>query len=354
MHIVQTISRLGSALGFRKQRQVNILCCATPFQMFVAERILDRYPGEPFYLILHSSVFSVKDKYYFDRLKKRCKKAYLVQDQYRSIYALKRVWHMMRLVTLGYILFPRARRVFISSVENPPFHLLLGRHKQAEVITFDDGTQHITPTSFAERREKRTEIKNKLYNYLKRLLKFDTAEGYLNRSCLHYTIYKVPNVMPNAEYLPLWSPASLEARGAHVQDEWCTIMLGQPIYECEQDGEKRNKELTQEVVKSLGISRYLPHPRETYRLEDVEYIETGLIFEDYIIQELAKHPNRSYRVYSYCSSSILNFSSLLNLGGRLEFVSIKPRYVPEFLLEAYTLIEQAGITIIPFNAGDNL
>ncbi len=353
MHIVQTISRLGSALGFRKQRRVNILCCATPFQMFVAERILDRYPGEPFYLILHSSVFSAKDKYYFDRLKKRCKKAYLVQDQYCSSSVIKRGWCMARLVTLGYLFFPRARRVFISSVAVPPFHLLLGHQRLAEVVTFDDGLQHIAPISFAKKRLAVSE-NGKLYNSLRKLLKFDVAEDYLGRSRLHYTVYELPNVMPNVEYLPLWDPASLEARGVHVQDEWCTIMLGQPIYEYEAGGEKRNKELTQEVVRSLGISRYLPHPRETYRLEDVEYIETGLIFEDYIIQELAKHPNRSYRVYSYCSSSILNFSSLLNLGGRLEFVSIKPRYVPEFLLEAYTLIEQAGITIIPFNAEDNL
>ncbi|VEI44567.1 CMP-N-acetylneuraminate-beta-galactosamide-alpha-2, 3-sialyltransferase [Actinobacillus equuli] len=42
--------------------------------------------------------------------------------------------------------------------------------------------------------------------------------------------------------------------------------------------------MAERVIQQFGITAYLPHPRERYRLTEVEYINTDLIFEDYIYQ----------------------------------------------------------------------
>lgn len=65
------------------------------------------------------------------------------------------------------------------------------------------------------------------------------------------------------------------------------FLLGQPIFE--RDDEK-NIALAEKVIQQFGIDLYLPHPREKYELENVEYINTNLIFEDYIFQEFS-HKN---------------------------------------------------------------
>lgn len=118
------------------------------------------------------------------------------------------------------------------------------------------------------------------------------------------------------------------------------ILLGQALY-FGADVHK-NIELAHEIIARYGIDYYLPHPKESYKLTDVEYIETSLICEEYVIKYLQEHPNHELHIYTYCSSCAVNLQGIL----RLKIISLRPKMVPSFLCETYDLFDRVGIEII--------
>ena len=155
--------------------------------------------------------------------------------------------------------------------------------------------------------------------------------------------------MGPSEYLPLFT-TDTESEGKKFNEEEL-ILLGQPIYELETQSKIKNTTLTEQVIKDYHINKYFPHPRENYHISDVEYIDTPLIIEDYLIQELKEHPERKYIIYSYCSTAVLN---LQGVSKQIEFVLLKPQDAPELLQGVYTLFEKLGlqITQLPYGANN--
>ena len=155
--------------------------------------------------------------------------------------------------------------------------------------------------------------------------------------------------MGPSEYLPLFT-TDTESEGKKFNEEEL-ILLGQPIYELETQSKIKNTTLTEQVIKDYHINKYFPHHRENYHISDVEYIDTPLIIEDYLIQELKEHPERKYIIYSYCSTAVLN---LQGVSKQIEFVLLKPQDIPELLQGVYDLFEKLGlqITQLPYGANN--
>ncbi|HFU4330093.1 TPA: hypothetical protein ACGO9C_000652, partial [Streptococcus suis] len=51
---------------------MNLVICHTPFQMYLFEKILKKYPNEEYHLINYFFTDTPKRKYYFKRLSKFC------------------------------------------------------------------------------------------------------------------------------------------------------------------------------------------------------------------------------------------------------------------------------------------
>lgn len=311
---------------------MNIILCSTPLQVLIAERIRALYPDESFYGVMNSYVFSDKHAHYYERLGQFCDKTLLILDQEgRSQLEIYRET-LSRLI-LGYRL-PRMKRIFIASLDLSTFHLLLSRQGSAEVITFDDGLINLSPNAYKQ-------IAFKKLGSMQRLLRVwgvPSPVDLIARQHLHYSIYDLPNVLPNAQRIE-WLPKGENT--STPPSEVITLFLGQPIYEYEANGESRNIALSARMVQRYEVQQYYPHPREQYQIEGVEYVHSPLIFEDYILQELARYPERTYRIYGFCSSVILNLQGI----DRLEFIAIRPADCPEFLEETYQLLERCGIPI---------
>lgn len=315
------------------------------------------YSDEEFYLILHrSGALTPKWKYYVDRLSSVVRKVHIIRTRISTGTWSDRFGaylEILSLVSLGYSM-PRADRVFISSVEIQAIQYVLHRQSTAQIITFDDGTLHISPNVFAKRLA-HPEGGGALDRMLRARLGIRDAREYIGLSAKHYTIYDaIPNVMSNAEYIPLFAHRELQ-QGQSPCTATRRIFIGQPIYELEDRSAELCASITQRVIEAYDIDGYVPHPREDYYVDGVSYIDTNMIFEDYILEEMRLHPDTRYEVYSFCSSCLLNLWGIRDMvEERLRFVSIKPNPCPDFLLDTYEVYERIGIRIIAFDFDPSL
>ena len=319
-----------------------LIICATPLHIRIAERIIEKDPKEEYFILTYLNTYNSKTLYYHEQLIKRCRGGIVVikSDKEGTINAYLNI---LKLLSIG-LRIPKCKTVYLTNTNVPDIHLMLIRQRKAEIITFDDGTRNIIddiPEDFFYFKLLQ------LYLYKYNLI---PSNQYLkNQHSKHYSIYKHPNNMGPSEYLPLFT-TDTESEGKKFNEEEL-ILLGQPIYELETQSKIKNTTLTEQVIKDYHINKYFPHPRENYHISDVEYIDTPLIIEDYLIQELKEHPERKYIIYSYCSTAVLN---LQGVSKQIEFVLLKPQDAPELLQGVYTLFEKLGlqITQLPYGANN--
>ena len=320
---------------------MNLIICATPLHMLIAKRIIEQYPQERFYLLTYLNNLNPKMLYYHKQLAKSCVGDRIVIKSSKIGYVYSYI-NLLNLLFIGFQI-PKCQKVFLAHTGESDIHVMLIRQKYAEVITFDDGTKNIISSPI-----KYTFNVGKLYQFLYKY--YIPDDNTLNaRRIKHYSIYQYPNNAGPSEYIPLFQGTDKEEQKAYTQE--IRILLGQPIYEFDKAGNQKNISFTERIIKDYQIKKYFPHPREEYRISDVEYIDTPLIIEDYLIQELKEHPERKYIIYSYCSTAVLN---LQGISKQIEFVLLQPNDMPEFLESTYKLFDKLGfpITQLPYGAND--
>lgn len=313
---------------------MNLIICTSPLQVLVAERIIASKPSERFYGLMYSRSVNDKTEHYYQRLRSFCHHAeHLVvpynTPTWRKYLSTPQMAYKGK--SLGGI-----EAVYIASLDINELQFILSAHPRAEVYTFDDGLINLDAPAWGAM------IKNYDGAYsrlMRRLFGAPTVEELIQRSKRHYTIYRLPNVMPRTEYLPLFQPIQEEDRPT---EHTVRILLGQMLYWDE--WKERNAQLAREVLRQYDIHYYMPHPKEGYRVDGVEYLHSPLVFEDFIMQALRDNPTTHYEVYLYCSTPSLN---LHGVHPRLSFVSIKPADSPAIFDYTYQLIQEAGIPVLP-------
>lgn len=322
---------------------MNLIICATPLHILIAERIIEQNPKEDYFILTYLNTDNPKTLYYHEQLIKKCRGGIVVIKSHKE-GVIDTYINILRLLSIG-LRIPKCKRVYLTNTNVPDIHLMLVRQRKAEIITFDDGTRNIIgdiPEDFFYFKLLQ------LYLYKYNLI---PSNQYLkSQRSKHYSIYKYPNNMGPSEYLPLFMPTQENDVREFNEEE--IILLGQPLYEQQEDRvTKKNIALTKQVIEDYHITKYFPHPRESYHISGVEYIDTPLIIEDYLIQEFKKHPERKYIIYSYCSTAVLNLQGISN---QIEFVLLKPQDTPELVQGVYDLFEKLGfqITQLPYGAND--
>ena len=321
---------------------MNLIICATPLHILIAQRIIEQNPKEDYFILTYLNTDNPKTLYYHEQLIKKCRGGIVVIKSHKE-GTINAYINILKLLSIG-LRIPKCKRVYLTNTNVPDIHLMLVRQRKAEIITFDDGTRNIIgdiPEDFFY--FKRLQLYLYKYNLI-------PSNQYLkSQRSKHYSIYKYPNNMGPSEYIPLFT-TDIESEGKKFNEEE-HILLGQPIYELEIQSKIKNTILSEQVIKDYHIPKYFPHPRESYHISNVEYIDTHLIIEDYLIQELKEHPERKYIIYSYCSTAVLN---LQEISKQIEFVLLQPNDTPDFLKETYNLFSKLGfsITQLPYGAND--
>lgn len=317
----------------------NLIICATPFQVLVAEQIIRHFAGETFYGVMLMSADNPKFRYYGKRLIQACGgrgQLYLQQKSRAKILAL---WDLLALKRQGKKL-GRVDKLFLSSLDSVVVQTFISGLDFSELYTFDDGTANLVADSHYYTHDRHQSLPFRL---LKTCLgNPHTLASLKAQSRLHFTVYRQKNVFAHTRYLPIL-PAN-RAAGSGVAQSEERILLGQPIYEMQPGlspaaARAANTALAERMVRELGINAYLPHPRETYKISGVAYLETELVAEDFFARHLAD--KQSYTLYTYCSGAVIPFIGAAGI----RVVCLRPHNCPSALVSSYELLEQMGAEI---------
>lgn len=305
---------------------MNLIICCTPLQVLIAEKIIEKYPEKNFFGVMLHTVENPKFIHYKLRLQQKCKGGFFSLLQHNDRWNLfKEIIYLKKVFS-----HQNFERVFVANITELHIQFLLSAIKFEQLNTFDDGTVNIVKNSPFLQDDPNTFVRKAINFTLGN--RFSTAK-LRNLSNKHYTIYpNLPNIISQTEPVVFF-----EANHQQVSAELpVNILLGQPVYA----DDSLNIALAEQVIKQFNIQAYFPHPREKYRLNNVEYIDTPLIFEDYILSEFS---NKKCRVYTYFSSVILN---LMDKSPNIEMVALKIDTKDPAFNATYDLFEELGISII--------
>lgn len=304
---------------------MNLIICCTPLQVLIAEKIIDMNPEKQFFGVMLHTVENKKFDYYKQRLQAKT-------DGFFSMVQHNDRWNLLKEIVQLKARFSGKQFDTVYFANFPELHIqfLLSAIEFKQLNTFDDGTVNIVKHSHFLNDDPDTLVRKFINKVLGN--KYSTAT-LRSLSAQHYTIYPdFPNIMPNTVAVNLMDNSIAVSESS----ESVNILLGQPVY----NDNSQNIELAQKAIKQFNIHYYLPHPREKYQVEQVKYIDTPLILEDYIAQEFS---DRKCCVYTYCSSAILN---IMNKSPNVEVVALRVESDDLGVQSCYDLFEQVGIQII--------
>lgn len=302
---------------------MNLIICYTPLQVLIAEKIMAQHPNEKFFGLMLYSATNAKFDYYREKLALNCEQ-FFAMHQHTDRFRLLKETALLKWRFSG----QSFDKVFVASINDLQIQTVLSSIQFNILFTFDDGTANIISNSCFHVEPPQTFIR-KLVNFLF-CNRYNLAK-IKSLSQGHYTLYpQFPNIIEKRIPIELVQLAETK----NEQNETINLLLGQPVY---LDAEK-NIHLAQKMVEKFNISHYLPHPREQYRVDKVKYIETPLIFEDY----LQSHPEKQYRVYTYFSTAVLNVMNLPNV----EIVILRINTENPAFEACYSLFEQLNISIL--------
>ena len=322
---------------------MNLIICTSPFQMLLAEKIIELNKNEKFYIIVFSPLKNDKYIYYSNRLKEKANKGITLLDFSPS----KRISFIAKLIYIRCVgfLLPAFNKVYIASIDSIAIHLLLTSLKRGfNIYTFDDGTANIDKNSLFYRKENFTK-KMKLISLLL-CCKFNMDKLKM-LSKEHITIYKEKsNIIDKTKLINLFNKPndSMSLGGKTIR-----FLIGQSVYILMngnlsmEDVERRNKDIINSVIEKYHINYYFPHPKESYHIDNIKYVNTKLIFEDYFLDNYSTENN--YEIYTFFSGAVLPFLVISNV----KVISIKPDDLTDNYTEIYTLMKEFGAVIIPFN-----
>ncbi|EIB6851105.1 glycosyltransferase family 52 [Acinetobacter baumannii OIFC0162] len=260
----------------------KLIVCLTPFQMFLAEKIISRDAGKYTLLFIEHSE-NEKNNYYFNLLSEKVSAAYKY-NVCKSNGFLKLYFYICFLIKL-YFVSSKFDTVYLSTINDKHIYILLRFFNLKKIITFDDGIGNVYKDGVYFDED------NNIINYIK------------DRIISHYTIYKDLENIVEANKLKLISFNDSEITNNGTTNK-ISIFLGQPYKEFM--GEDFDFSQLNEILNLYNIKYYFPHPRESVVYNGYEYIKTHFIFEDYILDLLKENSNLEVSIYTFLSSAALN------------------------------------------------
>lgn len=325
-------------------QHIESLCvCMTPLHVLIAERIAQERGRHFDYGIYLCHEETPKHRFYASRLAAISKVSDFKVEQLVAPTGPLRHWHWVTLLNGIRERFEmkfagqQIKEVVSSTSADRVLMALLAAVKPGELTTFDDGFANVDPAPppiFVHTR------------WPQRLILKLAGIGWWpervhQHSARHYTIYKQTNVVSRTEHLALGVDSTAAEASPLDQSpdaEEIVVFLG-PYPEVEK-AVLDAFELAASKLKPIG---YLPHPRDTHGLlGSVKRIDSLLVAEDFVVQQLRDHGAASVQVYGYNSSGLVNLAAIK--GARAyNFVLAGSSPTP-----GGRMMEQMGVSLVDF------
>lgn len=323
---------------------MNLIICCTPFQVLLAEKIIAMHPEKKFYGIMIASIKNEKYNLYTKRLLDKCEDGSIFFEMSSQNKLINRLLFIINCLIIKRICTKKKfDTVYFANIDSSYIHSILSSINFNTINTFDDGTINIIPHNFFfKKKYKKNHIKKFIFFLLHKNI---TTKFIINNSALHYTIYKdQPNIINNTIHISLSNKEDNKKKiqNNNKEDE-ISVLLGQPIYELLSLSRKekinKNIYLVKKTIQEFNIDLYFPHPRENFKIDNIQYIHTDLIAEDYF----AQLNNKKIKLYTFFSGAAL---SLLTMD-HINVISVMPTNIEgiENIETSYNLFHSFGIDI---------
>ena len=125
-----------------------------------------------------------------------------------------------------------------------------------------------------------------------------TRDDLIERTEKHYTLYRSNYHVVAREKLVYLEHFFDLSQAPVSMGKTVKVLLGQKFSE---EDDQISIRFISTYAKALAIDLYLPHPKETFTIPDVTYLETELIFEDVLAQLIQEY--EFVHVYHFTSSA---------------------------------------------------
>lgn len=281
----------------------NLFICLTPLQALISQQIIRQNSSisSDLLMICYAETDNEKFRHYYTQTAALCEFA-------KFIRVPQNLW-LREIMLFSTIkdLKKQYDTIYVASIDNPNVQFPLSHIQFNQLETFDDGTANLYPTSILYCNPKYG-IKSNIIRWLQGIRY--TTEELRQLSSAHHTLYPMQkNIAEPTVALNLWKNTEFSSCVNHQSNENIQkILLGQPLF----DNQQENIQLFNKIIKHIKPDAYFPHPRETYRV-NAKYINTPLIFEDYLSRRIHQYPKTSYHIYHVASTAALNVASFPNV-----------------------------------------
>ena len=310
-----------------------LIICLTPLQALTAQSLIRAHAPTPFDLLMlcYPEADNAKFHHYFRQTAALCRQAHY------AVLPVRRWAHWRSLQGLRRQLLPHYAVIFAASIDNLNVQYLLENLSYTQLETFDDGSGNLTPSGILYRNKPHSLWQRSLRRLLG--VRRDT-EDFRRHSTRHHTLYPgLPNIAAPTVAVNLW-PQQTAATAPTRQQR---ILLGQPAYAQAAD----NIAFTQQLLHTFAIEHYFPHPREDYRIGDANYIDSDLIFEDYLLTQIQAMPDTAFHIYHLASTAALNVCRFPHVTVHAIRPAL-PLFRQPVYAHLYTLMAHMGMAIHAF------
>ena len=232
----------------------NLIIATTPLQAKIANYIQNLYSEEKFLKVYITPVMNERQEYYsrnFDL-----------------------VFHVTDEMTYEQALDECAKeydKIFYASFDNPLILDIVARSKYKYLMSFDDGYADIYPKGMYAQPLNNMQVGK--YGL--------TRDDLIKNTERHYTLYNSDfHVVAKEKLVYLENFFKLDVEPVK-NGRTAKVLLGQNFSE---EDESISVNFITTYAKALNVDYYVPHPKEKFKIDNVKYLVTPLIFEDALVE----------------------------------------------------------------------
>ena len=259
----------------------NLIIATTPLQAKIANYIQNLYSEEKFLKVYITPLINERQEYYsrdFDL-----------------------VFHGGEEMTYDQVLNQCTKeydKIFYASFDNPLILDIVSRSKYKHLMSFDDGYANIYPKGMYAQPLNNMQVG-----------KYGLTRDYLiNNTEKHYTLYDSDfHIVAKEKLVYLQDFFKLDIEPVK-NGKTAKVLLGQNFSE---NDESISVNFITTYAKALNVDYYVPHPKEKFKIDNVKYLVTPLIFEDALVELFKEY--EFVEVYHFTSSVSLHLKNTRNV-----------------------------------------
>lgn len=253
----------------------NIFICYTPLHVLISEKIIQLEKIDCYIIIFYYEKDNAKNKYYYEKLAKCAKRAFYIRKDNNAITAIK------TFIFLYFKLKGSRYNFYTGNIKSLYARVLFFVLGWNNLYSFDDGLGNVGGDGYFYKNIERTKF-SKFLDFFK----LDFSYGKIYQSIRkHYTIYRLPNVMPYTEYISLFDHTNHKKLSSNVEDDAVILLTGtfyeEGIYKLDLE-----KELYKKILKKYNVTHVISHPLQKFNKVDdlnVEIIQSEKVAEEIIL-----------------------------------------------------------------------